>query len=157
MIVEPLNRPPDATVRLPGSKSITNRAVLAAAMAEGMSTLTGALVADDTEAMVDAARALGATVERTDRTWTVTGTGGVPPVHEASIDARQAGTVARFVLAVALLEFGEWLTGEERSDEAEPLLSEARAIFERLGARPWLERTATISGRALAATEGTLP
>ena len=101
MIVEPLRRPPDATVRLPGSKSITNRALLAAAMADGISTLTGALSADDTEAMVDAVRALGATVDREDATWTVTGTGGVAPAGEAVIDARQAGTVARFVPAVA--------------------------------------------------------
>ena len=89
MIVEPLTRPPDATVRIPGSKSVTNRALLAAAMADGTSTLTGALVADDTQAMVDAARALGATVACDDTTWTVTGTAGVPPAHEVSIDARQ--------------------------------------------------------------------
>ena len=140
MIVEPLNRPPDATVRLPGSKSITNRAVLAAAMAEGMSTLTGALVADDTEAMVDAARALGATVERTDTTWTVTGTGGVPPVHEASIDARQAGTVARFVLAVAAASGATALvdgSDQLRSRPMAPLLDALRqlaAVVEEKGA-----------------------
>jgi len=101
VIVEPLTRPPDADVRLPGSKSITNRAVLAAAMADGITTLTGALTADDTEAMIDAAGALGARVDRDETTWTVTGTGGAAPDGEASVDARQAGTVARFVPAVA--------------------------------------------------------
>jgi class 3 adenylate cyclase/tetratricopeptide (TPR) repeat protein len=45
-----------------------------------------------------------------------------------------------FWLAVTLLEQGEWLVGEARGDEAEPLLAEAREIFERLGAAPWLER-----------------
>jgi class 3 adenylate cyclase/tetratricopeptide (TPR) repeat protein len=46
-----------------------------------------------------------------------------------------------FWLAVTLLEHGEWLGEQGRSDEAEPLLAEARGIFERLGAAPWLERT----------------
>jgi hypothetical protein len=45
-----------------------------------------------------------------------------------------------FGLGVTLLEHGEWLIAERRPSEAEPLLPEAREIFERLGARPWLER-----------------
>jgi len=45
-----------------------------------------------------------------------------------------------FYLAVVLLEHGEWLTESGRPDEAEPLLEEAREIFGRLGAAPWLER-----------------
>jgi len=47
---------------------------------------------------------------------------------------------ARFYLAVVLLEHGEWLVAAGRPDEAEPLLAEAREIFGRLGAAPWLER-----------------
>ena len=50
--VEPLERPPDTTVVLPGSKSITNRALLCAALADGRSVIEGALLADDTEAMM---------------------------------------------------------------------------------------------------------
>jgi hypothetical protein len=45
-----------------------------------------------------------------------------------------------FYVAVALLERGEWLAGQSRADEAEPLLDEAQEIFERLRATPWLER-----------------
>jgi tetratricopeptide (TPR) repeat protein len=45
-----------------------------------------------------------------------------------------------FYLAVTLLEQGEWLVAQGRRDEAEPLLVEAREIFERLEAKPWLER-----------------
>ena len=45
-----------------------------------------------------------------------------------------------FWMAVALLEHGEWLSTHVRRDEAAPLLEEARHVFERLGARPWLER-----------------
>jgi tetratricopeptide (TPR) repeat protein len=46
-----------------------------------------------------------------------------------------------FYVAVALLEHGEWLAGQGRREDAEPLLAEAREIFKRLKARPWLERT----------------
>jgi hypothetical protein len=45
-----------------------------------------------------------------------------------------------FYLAATLLDYGAWLTAEGRPSDAEPLLDEARAIFERLGAKPWLER-----------------
>ncbi len=50
-----------------------------------------------------------------------------------------------FYLAVTQLEHGEWLAGEGRGDEAHPLLTEAEEIFERLGARPWLERLSALS------------
>jgi tetratricopeptide (TPR) repeat protein len=50
-----------------------------------------------------------------------------------------------FDLAVTQLEHGEWLAAEGRADEAEPLLAEARETFERLGARPWVERVARVS------------
>src|SRR6516164_3898764 len=59
--IKPLGRPPHATVRVPGSKSITNRAlVLAALTAKGFGcTLRGALRSEDTEVMIEALRALG--------------------------------------------------------------------------------------------------
>jgi 3-phosphoshikimate 1-carboxyvinyltransferase len=130
VIVEPLPRPPDATVRVPGSKSITNRALVTAAMAEGQSTITGALVADDTEAMVVAVQALGATVDRGNE-WRVDGTGGTPPAGQVSIDARQAGTVARFIPPVAAavrasvrVDASEQL----RSRPMAPLLEAMRAL-----------------------------
>jgi hypothetical protein len=47
---------------------------------------------------------------------------------------------APFWLGVTLLEHGEWLASQGRADQAGPLLDEAREIFERLEARPWLER-----------------
>jgi len=50
-----------------------------------------------------------------------------------------------FYLAVTLLEQAEWLAAQERADDAEPLLTEAREIFERLEARPWLERAAALA------------
>jgi hypothetical protein len=53
---------------------------------------------------------------------------------------------ARFWLAIVLLEHGEWLIDEDRRDEAEPLLAEARETFERLGTLPLLERLDALAG-----------
>ena len=108
--IEPLAAPPDAVVRLPGSKSITNRAVLCAALADGETRIEGALFADDTEAMFTALRALGADLDLDPAAETVTvrGAGGLPepteaenPAGEIVIDARMSGTTSRFLAPVA--------------------------------------------------------
>ena len=104
LAIEPLDHPPDATVRLPGSKSITNRALLCASLAGDRSVLEGALIADDTDAMIGAVRALGAecTVDPAAESVAVEGTRGVDLVDgTGSIDARMSGTTARFVTPVA--------------------------------------------------------
>ena len=63
---------------------------------------------------------------------------------------------AQFYLAVTQLEHGEWLTGQGRADEAEPLLAEAGETFERLEATPWLERLdAALPGGARVHAEAT--
>jgi len=93
----------DAVVRVPGSKSITNRAALIAALASGTSTLTGCLESDDTEAMREALRALGVTIDVRDDTWTVRGRDGVLHAPHAPLDARASGTTARFLCAAATL------------------------------------------------------
>ena len=56
-----------------------------------------------------------------------------------------------FWLAVTLLEYGEWLAGEGRNAESLPLLEEARELFERLAATPWLERLEQVAARDAAA------
>ncbi len=106
--VTPLAGPIDVVVALPGSKSLTNRALVCAALAEGTSTLTNALHADDTEAMVEGLRALGAGVDTTwaDGRVTVTGTAGRPVADVAIVDARLSGTTSRFLLPVAALGEG---------------------------------------------------
>lgn len=97
----------DAIVRVPGSKSLTNRALLLAGLAEGTSTLRGALVrADDTQRMIGAIRMLGAGIDAPDdHTLLVTGVGGrwhVPP-EGVRVDLNNAGTATRFLAAAALL------------------------------------------------------
>jgi 3-phosphoshikimate 1-carboxyvinyltransferase len=101
--IEPLAAPPAASVRPPGSKSITNRALMCAALADGTSTLSGALFAADTAAMADAVAALGAVVAGEEGARTLTVTGPCHPAADVRIDARQSGTTSRFILAAAAL------------------------------------------------------
>jgi 3-phosphoshikimate 1-carboxyvinyltransferase len=117
-VIEPVRGPIDATVVPPGSKSITNRALVAAALATGRSTLRGVLVADDTEAMVDCLRRLGITVDAAGDRLTVGGAGGRIPAAAADLDVRQSGTTARFVAPVAALGHGRYtLDGAPRMRE----------------------------------------
>jgi class 3 adenylate cyclase/predicted ATPase len=77
---------------------------------------------------------------------------GVEPRYKrAAALFRELGTP--FWLAVTLLEHGEWLVSSQRGEEAAPLLDEAREIFERLRARPWLERVERAAGTPRAAPE----
>ncbi len=119
-VVEPIEGPLDATVRVPGSKSLTNRALVCAALAEGVSAIEGTLVADDTEAMASALRALGADIVPgpSDRgggggasapaRLTVTGTGGDLAPGPLDLDLRLSGTTSRFLLPMVALGSGRY-------------------------------------------------
>ncbi len=98
--------PLDAVVRVPGSKSITNRAAPIAALANGTSTLSGCLESDDTGAMCEALRALGVSIDVRGDSWTVRGRNGVLHAPQAQLDARASGTTARFLCAAATLADG---------------------------------------------------
>jgi len=99
--VPPLTSPPSASVRPPGSKSLTNRALLCAALAEDTSRLDGILLADDTRAMLGAVAALGAQVELDEDARAAVVTGTDPRRSQgAVVDARQSGTTLRFLLPV---------------------------------------------------------
>ncbi len=95
--------PVEATVAIPGSKSITNRALLVSALARGSSTLDGVLLADDTLAFLDCLEALGIGMDLDEaaRRIVVHGCGGVVPAHEATLQSRDSGTTSRFVIALA--------------------------------------------------------
>lgn len=113
--------PIDAVARVPGSKSMTNRALLAAALADGVSTLAGALVAEDAEVMAGALRALGAGVaaDPEDPTRvTVRGVAGRWPVAAADLDLELSGTSLRFLTAAVALGHGRFtLDGNARMRE----------------------------------------
>lgn len=96
--------PVHASVTLPGSKSITNRALILAALADGPSTVTGALRSRDTDLMIDALRALGVGIEESGDATTLRVTPG--PMGAATVDCGLAGTVMRFLPPVAALADG---------------------------------------------------
>lgn len=97
------------TVQLPGSKSISNRALFLAAMAQGKTTLTGLLRADDTERMLDALKTLGIPVSfDNDTQVTVTGCGGRIPVKEGELFIGNAGTATRTLTALLAFAGGNY-------------------------------------------------
>ncbi len=103
--IEP-SGPLDATVRVPGSKSITNRALLIAALAHGESELSGPLASDDTDVMREALAQLGARVESRGDPWVVGGVGGTLRVPSKPLYVQNSGTTARFLTAAATLAPG---------------------------------------------------
>lgn len=109
-LIQPPAEPPDAVVPVPGSKSITNRALLLAALAAGPSELSNVLFADDTERMLDCLRRLGVGVEADPGAGQVRveGAGGRWPVDRADLFAGNAGTVARFLAAALALAPGTY-------------------------------------------------
>ncbi len=108
-LVRPARPDLDVVVRVPGSKSITNRALLLAALADGASTLRGVLDADDTAAFAGGVRALGVPVEPAGPdAWRVRGAGGPLPAGGGDVYCADAGTAARFLLAACAAGEGEY-------------------------------------------------
>ena len=130
-----MNAPIDATVAIPGSKSLTNRALALAALANGTSTIDGVLLADDTEAMLGALRALGVDIalDRAAHRAVVHGCGGDPPEREATIDARKSGTTARFLLPILGACGGDYRIAGGEQLQARPMGDLVAAVRE-LGA-----------------------
>lgn len=105
--VQSPGRPVSGTVRPPGSKSLTNRALVTAALARpGVSRLYGVLIADDSRAMLVGLRHLGVMVDDNEDPWLVLGTGGDLQPSVDTIDVGASGTTARFLSAVASLASG---------------------------------------------------
>jgi 3-phosphoshikimate 1-carboxyvinyltransferase len=95
------------TVRLPGSKSISNRVLLLAAVAEGTTEILGLLRADDTDRMLDALSRLGVVLERAADRVSVVGCNGALPVKDAELFLGNAGTAFRPLTAVLALGTGQ--------------------------------------------------
>lgn len=123
--------PVNATVDVPGSKSLTNRALVLAALGtgQGTSTVSGALRSRDTDLMIGAVRELGVTVTGDGTELTVSG--AIGPAADSRIDCGLAGTVLRFLPAVAALST-ETVTfdGDEqaRARPIAPLLDALRGL-----------------------------
>ncbi len=136
LAITPLAAPPDATVRVPGSKSHTNRALVCAALADGHSRLDGVLLADDTGAMFGILESLGIPfrLDREARVVTVDGAGGRLPAGPAVLDARQSGATSRFVLPMLALGSGQYVLDGHEQMRARPFTDLIDAM-QSLGAR----------------------
>jgi 3-phosphoshikimate 1-carboxyvinyltransferase len=118
----------DAEVVVPGSKSITNRALVCAALAHGTSRIIGGLDSDDTRVMRAGLRTLGASIEEDGDGWRVTGSPG--DIGSGSVDVHASGTTMRFLVAVAALGGPVALDGTPRMRERPlgPLLDALRTL-----------------------------
>ena len=120
MQITPIHHPLNATVRVPGSKSLTNRALLIAALANGKTRLTNALFSDDSCYFANALQTLGFDVQldEANHEMEVTGLGGEIPARQAELFIGNAGTAARFLTAFLTLGNGEYiLDGDTRMRE----------------------------------------
>ena len=99
------------TVALPGSKSISNRSLLLAALADGTTALDGLLEADDTARMREALAVLGVALEASGTTCRVHGTGGAFPQKRAELFLGNAGTAVRPLVAALAILGGEYRVG----------------------------------------------
>ncbi|MGE5756313.1 MAG: 3-phosphoshikimate 1-carboxyvinyltransferase [Planctomycetaceae bacterium] len=108
--LRPPAAPPDLRVRVPGSKSLTNRALIVAALADGPSTLTGALASDDTRVLVEALGRLGIVVAHDPATATIAlgGCGSRLPARAAELDLANSGTSLRFLTALVATGAGTY-------------------------------------------------
>ena len=128
LTIAPGSPPSHWEVRVPGSKSITNRALLLAGVADGSSRLQNPLIADDTEVMAAALRALGVSVELGDsdpahpgeRVWTVGGLAG-PPTGTAALWCGKAGTVGRFLVPMLAAGDGHFSVDSDPQLRRRPL------------------------------------
>ena len=125
-------KPPiDASLRVPGSKSLTNRALTVASLADGVTTLKGCLLAEDSAVMIGALQKLGLEVTARGTTVTVSGRGGKIPARAAQLDLRLSGTSIRFLTALVALGEGRYvLDGNARMRERpiQDLLSALSAL-----------------------------
>lgn len=118
--VKPVTDPVEGSIRPPGSKSITNRALIVAALAEGTTQLTGVLDSQDTQVMIESLNRLGIKVKHDLETCTilVEGCTGKIPQTTASLWLENSGTSIRFLTALCATGIGEYvLDGNARMRE----------------------------------------
>ena len=116
----PVSRPVAGCIRPPGSKSLTNRALILAALAQGQTRLTGVLDSVDTQVMIASLRKLGWVIEQdlAAKTIAVAGCGGRPASPGADLWLENSGTSIRFLTALCCLGHGRFrLDGNARMRE----------------------------------------
>lgn len=110
LLISPATRPLNAEVTLPGSKSLTLRALATAAVADGESTLHGALFSDDTHAMLDSLHRLGVRIisDPASSSIHVQGCAGHIPLSDGNLDCGLSGLTLRFLTAILATQAGEY-------------------------------------------------
>lgn len=134
VLLTPPRKPLVGRAAPPGSKSITNRALMLAGLAEGRSRLTGALRSDDTARMAEALRGLGVGVEEPDATTFVVTSSGRWRAPSQPLFMGNAGTATRFVAAAAALVDGEVVIDGDEHMRRRPIRPLVEALM-RLGVK----------------------
>lgn len=121
--MKPFSEKPKIEVTVPGSKSITNRALLLAALAEGKSVLRGVLFSDDSRVFMEALKTLGYKVEICEEKAEVViqGCGTRLPKDEAEVYVGSAGTAARFLTAMLALSGGRYKVTSSEQMKGRPM------------------------------------
>jgi len=138
--VKKINKPVDICVEVPGSKSITNRALLLAAMGDGRTRLDGVQFSEDCDIFMKALEDLGFKiyVDRVSKSISIDGVKGDIPLKKASIDVGSAGTAARFLTAFAAMGDGVYTFNSSGQMKKRPMEELFKAL-EDLGAKfKWL-------------------
>ena len=133
--VHKMNRPVDWLVEVPGSKSMTNRALLMAALADGTTTLKGVLFSDDSRNFLGSLQSLGfeVAIDEQGKVVTVTGLNGRIPVNEGEIYVGSAGTAARFLTAMLAMAEGTFVVNASEQMKKRPM-KPLFDVLERMGA-----------------------
>ena len=128
--IRPVNRPLSGAVRVPGSKSITNRALVLASLSHGQTTLTGALFSDDTARMCECLTALGFVIsaDPVSEKIVVLGMSGEIPATEATLFVGNSGTTARFITPTAALGKGTFVVDGVARMRERPIQDLAEAL-----------------------------
>lgn len=131
--VSPVTDLSPITVTVPGSKSITNRALLLAALSDGPCILENALFSSDSRALIHSLQSLGIPCipDEEAHTITVTGCNGILPKKEATVHAGSAGTAARFLTALLAFSDGTYLldaSEQMKKRPMSPLITALRSI-----------------------------
>lgn len=144
--VQKLDVPVDWVVEVPGSKSMTNRALLMAALADGTTILKGVLFSEDSRNFLDSLKSLGFQLEVDEeaKTVTVEGLNGKIPVTTGEINVGSAGTAARFLTAMLAMAEGTFVINA--SEQMKKTTDEATfSGIDRIGGRDCLSGKRRIS------------
>lgn len=122
-LVKKVDKPIDWTVTVPGSKSMTNRALLMAALAKGKVVLEGVLFSDDSRHFLSSLQSLGfeVAIDEAEKKVSVVGCGGDIPLKEATINVGSAGTAARFLTAMLGFSDGIYIIDASEQMKKRPM------------------------------------